>query len=73
MNRGLSLLREARGGKFYESAWGSRMKGRGVNAELLARRFELACKRLHLDKADWDLDNGTFRRPMLAGEQLHLL
>ncbi len=72
-NRVISLLREARGGKLYDSAWGARMKGRGVHAELLARRFALACKRLHLDKAGWDLDTNTFRRPMLAGEQLHLL
>jgi DNA repair photolyase len=71
-NRVISLLREARGGKLYESAWGARMKGRGIHAELLARRFALACKRLHLDKAGWDLNNGTFRRPLLAGEQLHL-
>jgi len=72
-NRVISLLREARGGKLYDSAWGARMKGRGVHAKLLARRFALACKRLHLDKAGWDLDSNTFRRPMLAGEQLHLL
>jgi len=72
-SRVVSLLREARGGKLYDSAWGTRMKGRGVHAELLARRFALARKRLHLEKADWALDNNAFRRPMLAGEQLHLL
>ena len=72
-NRVVSLLREARGGKLYDSAWGTRMRGRGVHAELLARRFALARKRLHLDKADWALDNNAFRRPMLAGEQLHLI
>ncbi len=72
-SRVISLLREARGGKLYDSAWGTRMKGRGVHAELLARRFALACKRLHLEKTGWELDNNAFRRPMLAGEQLHLL
>ncbi len=72
-NRVVSLLREARGGKLYDAAWGARMRGRGVHAELLARRFALACKRLQLGRADWELDSNAFRRPLLAGEQLHLL
>ncbi|HEY5598749.1 MAG TPA: PA0069 family radical SAM protein [Kiloniellales bacterium] len=73
--RVVGLLREARGGKLYDSAWGTRMKGRGVHAELLARRFDLACKRLGLDRGTerWDLDSGAFRRPRWAGEQLSLL
>jgi len=71
--RVLSLLREARGGKLYDSAWGTRMTGRGVHAELLARRFALASKRLRLNDADgWDLDHGAFRRPEVAGAQLRL-
>jgi len=73
--RVISLLREARGGKLYDSAWGTRMKGQGVHAELLARRFALACKRLHLDRGSerWDFDSTAFRRPRWAGEQLSLL
>jgi len=74
-SRVISLLREARGGKLYDSAWGTRMKGQGVHAELLARRFALACKRLHLDRGSerWDFDSAAFRRPRWAGEQLSLL
>jgi len=72
-NRVVSLLREARGGKLYDSTWGARMRGRGVHAELLARRFALACNRLQLGKTSWAPDSSAFRRPMLAGEQLHLL
>jgi hypothetical protein len=51
------------------------MKGQGVHAELLARRFALACKRLHLDRGSerWDFDSAAFRRPRWAGEQLSLL
>jgi DNA repair photolyase len=73
--RVVSLLREARGGKLYDSAWGTRMKGQGVHAELLARRFALACKRLDLDRGSerWEFDSGAFRRPSWAGEQLSLL
>ena len=70
--RVLALLRETRGGKLYDPRWGKRMKGEGVYAELLARRFELACKRLGLGRADWDLDTGQFVRPTPHGEQLTL-
>jgi DNA repair photolyase len=70
--RVVSLLREARGGKLYESAWGTRMKGRGIHADLLARRFALACKRLRLNNGGWDLDHSAFRPPRPAGAQLSL-
>lgn len=41
-------IREARGGREYDSKFHSRMVGEGPYAELISRRFELACKRLHL-------------------------
>ncbi len=68
----LNLLRGMRGGKLYQSGWGKRMRGTGVYADLLARRFELACQRLGLDEHDWDLDVSQFRRPTLPGDQLAL-
>ena len=46
----LNLLRQTRGGKLYDSTWGKRLKGEGVYAELLARRFALASKRLGLGR-----------------------
>jgi DNA repair photolyase len=70
--RVLALLRETRRGKLYDPSWGKRMKGEGVYAELLARRFELASKRLGLGRADWDLDTTQFVRPAPQGEQLTL-
>lgn len=70
--RVLGLLRETRGGKLYDSAWGTRMKGSGVYAELLERRFDRACKRLGLARGDWALDASQFRRPTPPGEQLQL-
>ena len=39
-------LYEAHGGKAYDASFGTRMTGNGPYAELLARRFELAKKRL---------------------------
>ncbi len=66
--RVLKLVRETRGGKLYESAWGVRQKGRGIYAELLARRFKLACRRLGLNRSEWALDESLFRRPAAAAD-----
>ena len=71
--RVLKLVRETRGGKLYDPAWHTRQRGRGPYAELLERRFALACKRLKLNRNAWALDTTQFRRPKLAGDQLELL
>ncbi len=42
----MSLVRQSRGGKAYDSRFGSRMRGEGQFAELLAQRFRLASRRL---------------------------
>ena len=41
----MSTIQQLRGGKDYDSAYGKRMRGEGVYAELLERRFSLALKR----------------------------
>jgi DNA repair photolyase len=71
----LELVRDMRGGALYDSAWGRRMKGEGPYAELLKRRFELARKRLGLDRnaERWEFDLTLFRPPPKAGDQLELL
>ena len=64
--RVLRLIREARGGKLYDSEWGQRMRGRGEYAELLRKRFEHACRRFGLRTRDGrgvDLDVTRFRVP----------
>jgi DNA repair photolyase len=48
----MSLINQARGGKDYDSEFGTRMKGTGAYAELLRTRFELAKRKLGLDDAD---------------------
>jgi DNA repair photolyase len=48
----MSLISQARGGKDYDAAFGTRMKGTGAYAELLRTRFELAKRKLGLDDAD---------------------
>jgi DNA repair photolyase len=68
----LEHVRGARGGKLYDSAWGTRMKGQGPYAYLLKRRFELACKRLGLDKRSWALDTAQFVPPRRDTAQMAL-
>ena len=73
--RVLNQVRACRGGALYASGFGSRMKGTGVFAELLAKRFDVACKRLGLNAsraAEGALDTRLFRRPPKAGDQLNL-
>ena len=69
-------MRDARNGHLYVSDFGRRMTGTGAYAELLAQRFDLACRRLGLATgrpAGMALDTRQFRPPPTAGEQLSLL
>ncbi|HXH72852.1 MAG TPA: PA0069 family radical SAM protein [Mariprofundaceae bacterium] len=56
-------LAELRGGKMYEADFGVRMTGRGVRAELLARRFKQARRRYGLDKPLPELTTEHFHVP----------
>jgi len=60
----MARIRDTRGGRDNDPQFGSRMRGEGQYAELLARRFELACKRLGLNAGGRSrLDTAKFRRP----------
>jgi DNA repair photolyase len=64
--RVMNRLRDMRGGKEYDAAFGSRMRGEGVWAELIRQRFEKAAERLGIGArmADFGmLDAARFRRP----------
>ena len=65
----LSLLRDMRGGRLYDPAFGSRMRGEGPLADLLRRRFEVARRRLGLAARPAPLDVTRFRVPPRAGDQ----
>ena len=74
----LNLVRDTRGGALYTAEFGTRMRGRGAYADLLAKRFRLACARLGLNAGrdageDGALDSARFRPPPRAGDQLALL
>ena len=45
----MSVLQQLRGGRDNDPRFGTRMTGTGNYAELLARRFEIACRRLGLN------------------------
>jgi len=59
----LRQMTELRGGKLYESDFGVRMRGRGVRAELLSKRFSQARRRFNLDQSLPELTTGHFRVP----------
>jgi DNA repair photolyase len=68
----MALIRQMRGGKDYDSQWTARMKGTGPYAELMARRFHMAVKRLGLNQPASSLARDKFRRPPRTGDQLAL-
>lgn len=59
----LSLVRQTRGGKLYDSDWGQRMTGTGTYAELLRTRFALASKKFEMNRFRYTLDITQFRVP----------
>lgn len=61
--RVLSLVRQMRGGALYQAEFGTRMKGEGPIAQLLAARFSAATKRLGLNKIRYRLDTLRFAVP----------
>jgi DNA repair photolyase len=69
----MSLVRSMRGGKDYDSNWGTRMTGTGPYAQLIAQRFAIATKRLGLNQTRVELDISKFQRPAQTGDQLSLL
>ena len=68
----LSLVRNMRGGKLYDSTFVVRGKGTGPYAHLLAQRFHLATKRLGLNTDNIPLDTAKFCKPESASPQLSL-
>ncbi|SLN34021.1 PA0069 family radical SAM protein [Oceanibacterium hippocampi] len=73
--RVIQLVRDTRGGRDYQAAFGRRMTGQGPYAELTGQRFRAALRRYGLDKRRSELDCGLFRPPRPAREdrQMSLL
>ena len=70
--RVMGLVRAMQGGRDYDPEWGRRMRGTGAYAEMQARRFDIAARRLGLDRAQPPLRRDLFAPPVRAGDQLQL-
>ena len=68
-SRIMGRLREMHGGADYDARWGHRMRGEGPYANIIARRFQVAARRLGLDQKQPSLRCDLFAPP---GAQLDL-
>jgi hypothetical protein len=64
----MSLMQQMHGGKEYDSAFGARMRGKGVFAQLLAARFAKAHARLGYGRLP-ALDEAAFVPPRAPSPQ----
>ena len=72
MRHVLNLVKSTRGGKAYDATWGKRMRGDGVYAWTIGRRFELAARRLGINAQRRKLRADLFVPPRGPCEQLTL-
>jgi DNA repair photolyase len=68
----MARVRELHGGQDYDPAFGKRMRGEGLWADLMARRFRVAVDRLGLSVKLPPLRCDLFVPPARAGDQLSL-
>jgi DNA repair photolyase len=68
----MSLVRQVHGGRDYDAAFGRRQRGSGVYAQLIEKRFAIACSRLGLNRSRDPLDTSRFRPPRATTPQLEL-
>jgi DNA repair photolyase len=70
----MSLINQSRGGKDYDSQFGTRMRGTGPYADLLRTRFDLAKRKLGFDDAEdrYELNTQLFKPPRPDTPQLSL-
>jgi len=60
----MSIVRQMRGGRENDPSFGTRMSGTGNYAELMQKRFDIACRRFGISRKETpDLDCSRFRPP----------
>lgn len=64
----MSLIRQMRDGQTYQSEFGTRMRGTGPIADLIAKRFDAARKKHGLTNRSLNLDCSGFKRPSANGQ-----
>ncbi len=67
----LAQIRAIRDGRLNDPDFGSRMQGKGIFAEQLAKVFAVACRRAGIPEHGPRLSTAAFRRPL--GAQMELL
>ena len=67
----LNRLQDCHGGKLYQSSFKSRMKGQGWYADMLAKRFKIAYRRIGFSSRV-ELDCSQFQPPARDQAQLNL-
>jgi len=69
----MSIVRQIRGGRDNEPQFHARMSGRGEFAEIIDKRFAIACRRFGLNSGDDPpLDTTRFRPPPAPGASAQL-
>ena len=58
----MSIVRQSRGGRENDSNFGTRFKGEGVFADMIAQRFKKTCARLGLNARHYALDTLRSKR-----------
>jgi DNA repair photolyase len=69
----IAQMQDSRGGKDYDAAFGTRMRGSGPFADLIAQRFKKATRRFGLDSKLAPLRTDLFHRPEAPSPQLSLI
>jgi DNA repair photolyase len=69
----LALVRSCRGGRLNDPTFGRRMRGEGVYAQLIAKRFAVARRKHGLKGLDRALRCDLFEPPAGDGRQLRLI
>lgn len=68
----MSLLRQCRGGKDNDSDFGTRMRGVGIFAEIISKRFHIATRKLGYNQDAFALDETRFRPLATQDSQMSL-
>ena len=62
--RVMARIRDMRGGRDYDAAFGTRMEGEGIWAQLIQQRLKKTAARLGLNRSRVELDLTQFQRPL---------
>jgi len=68
----MSVIQQMRGGRDNDPQFGSRMRGQGLFADLISRRFDIACQRLGLNRERAPMDTSRFRPPRTESQRAQL-